>query len=59
FFKKECLEISRRFFTFRAKKRPYVILKWAETANHFFATEKGEQKWIKSQKIKYLSQKWL
>ncbi|MGQ1929659.1 bifunctional diaminohydroxyphosphoribosylaminopyrimidine deaminase/5-amino-6-(5-phosphoribosylamino)uracil reductase RibD [Ornithobacterium rhinotracheale] len=57
-FEKECLEINRRFFTFHAKKRPYIILKWAETANHFFAPENGEQKWITSQKSKYLSHQW-
>ena len=28
---KECLELHKRFFTFQTKKRPYIILKWAET----------------------------
>lgn len=27
----ECLELHKRFFTFQTKKRPYIILKWAET----------------------------
>jgi len=27
----ECRELNRRFFTFHEKKRPYVILKWAQT----------------------------
>ncbi len=27
--------INRRFFTFHEKKRPYVILKWAQTADGF------------------------
>lgn len=34
---KECLEINKRFFTFHNKKRPYIILKWAETADGFIA----------------------
>lgn len=34
---KECLDINKRFFTFHNKKRPYVILKWAETADGFIA----------------------
>jgi diaminohydroxyphosphoribosylaminopyrimidine deaminase/5-amino-6-(5-phosphoribosylamino)uracil reductase len=32
---KECLYLNRRFFTFHEKKRPYLILKWAETADGF------------------------
>lgn len=34
---KECLAINRRFFTFHARRRPYIILKWAETADGFIA----------------------
>jgi diaminohydroxyphosphoribosylaminopyrimidine deaminase / 5-amino-6-(5-phosphoribosylamino)uracil reductase len=33
----ECLQSNVRFFTFHNKKRPYVILKWAETADGFVA----------------------
>lgn len=32
---KEALALNRRFITFHEKKRPYVILKWAETRNGF------------------------
>lgn len=32
---KECREINRRFFTFQEQKRPYIILKWAQTADGF------------------------
>lgn len=32
---KECRFLNRRFFTFHEKKRPYIILKWAETADGF------------------------
>jgi len=32
---KECKELNRRFFTFHREKRPYIILKWAQTANGF------------------------
>src|ERR1035437_6673665 len=31
----ECQELNRRFFTFHQKKRPYIILKWAQTADGF------------------------
>jgi diaminohydroxyphosphoribosylaminopyrimidine deaminase/5-amino-6-(5-phosphoribosylamino)uracil reductase len=30
---KECIELNKRFFTFHIKHRPYIILKWAQTAN--------------------------
>ncbi len=29
----ECIALNKRFFTFHDKKRPYVILKWAQTAD--------------------------
>lgn len=31
----ECRELNRRFITFHENKRPYVILKWAQTQNGF------------------------
>lgn len=31
----ECIESHKRFITFHEKKRPYVILKWAETEDGF------------------------
>jgi diaminohydroxyphosphoribosylaminopyrimidine deaminase/5-amino-6-(5-phosphoribosylamino)uracil reductase len=30
---KECQQLNKRFFTFHTKHRPYIILKWAETAD--------------------------
>ena len=32
---KECMALNRRFFTFHREQRPYIILKWAQTANGF------------------------
>ncbi len=32
---KECRELNRRFFTWHEKKRPYIILKWAQTQDGF------------------------
>jgi diaminohydroxyphosphoribosylaminopyrimidine deaminase/5-amino-6-(5-phosphoribosylamino)uracil reductase len=31
----ECAELNKRFFTFHQKNRPYIILKWAESADGF------------------------
>lgn len=32
---KECREINKRFFCFNEKKRPYIILKWAQTRDGY------------------------
>ena len=53
--------MNKRFFTFHQKKRPYIILKWAETADGFIAPkEKNEQKpvWITNQYSRQLVHKW-
>ena len=31
----KCREINRRFFVYHSRQRPYIILKWAQTANGF------------------------
>jgi len=31
----ECKELNRRFYTFNVQQKPYIILKWAQTANGF------------------------
>ncbi|KEY19222.1 bifunctional diaminohydroxyphosphoribosylaminopyrimidine deaminase/5-amino-6-(5-phosphoribosylamino)uracil reductase RibD [Kaistella antarctica] len=32
---KECRELNKRFFTFHQKRRPFIILKWAESGDSF------------------------
>ena len=34
---KEGRELNKRFFTFHEKKRPYIILKWAQTKDRFIS----------------------
>lgn len=34
---KECRDLNRRFFTYHEKGRPYIILKWAQSADGFMA----------------------
>lgn len=42
---KECQESHKRFFTFHTKKRPFIILKWAESLDGFVSPKtKSEQK---------------
>lgn len=44
---KECIELNRRFFTFHTKKRPYILLKWAQTADGFIGLPALENEYIK------------
>ena len=39
----ECDNLNKRFFTFHTKKRPYIILKWAETSDGFIAPDKAKR----------------
>ena len=44
---KECLALNKRFFTYHNKKRPYIILKWAESIDGFIAPKKNSKiTWI-------------
>jgi diaminohydroxyphosphoribosylaminopyrimidine deaminase / 5-amino-6-(5-phosphoribosylamino)uracil reductase len=48
---KECRDLNKRFFTFHEKKRPYIILKWAQTLDGFIDINRssenfGEPTWI-------------
>jgi len=57
----ECNELNKRFFTFHQKKRPFIILKWAETNDGFIAPAfKNEQKpvWITNPYSRQLVHKW-
>jgi diaminohydroxyphosphoribosylaminopyrimidine deaminase / 5-amino-6-(5-phosphoribosylamino)uracil reductase len=51
-------EFNRRFFTFMEKKRPYVILKWAETSDGFIAKEDFTSKWISNEFSRKITHKW-
>jgi diaminohydroxyphosphoribosylaminopyrimidine deaminase/5-amino-6-(5-phosphoribosylamino)uracil reductase len=49
--KNECLELNKRFYTYHTIKRPYIILKWAQTMDGFMDIERnaesyGEPVWI-------------
>lgn len=39
----ECKELNKRFFTFHEKKRPYIILKWAQTSDGFIDVKRNEE----------------
>ena len=57
----DCNELNKRFFTFHNKKRPYIILKWAESQDGFLAPltkEKIEPVWITNSFSRQLVHKW-
>jgi diaminohydroxyphosphoribosylaminopyrimidine deaminase / 5-amino-6-(5-phosphoribosylamino)uracil reductase len=57
----ECKELNKRFFTFQEKQRPYIILKWAETADHFIDKQREVSEkpiWITNYQSRVLVHKW-
>lgn len=50
--------LNKRFFTFMEKKRPYIILKWAQTEDGFIARENYDSKWISNPLSRTLVHKW-
>jgi diaminohydroxyphosphoribosylaminopyrimidine deaminase / 5-amino-6-(5-phosphoribosylamino)uracil reductase len=59
---KECRALNKRFFTFHEKKRPYIILKWAQTADGFIShwplPKNKEENWITGKESKELVHAW-
>src|SRR5205814_10104935 len=57
---KECRELNKRFFTFHEKKRPYVILKFAQSRDGFISAENQteENRWISNEYSRKLVHKW-
>lgn len=54
----QCRWLNRRFFTRVQKHRPYVILKWAQTADGFFAPLGNKPFWITGPESKKLVHQW-
>ncbi len=52
----ECWWLNRRFFTYHEKQRPYIILKWAQTANGFI-DDGGRPLQISNRQTQMLSHK--
>jgi len=55
---KECRALNIRFFTFMEKRRPYIILKWAQTADRFIARKNYESKWISDEWSRQWVHRW-
>ncbi len=61
--KKDCIELNKRFFTFHTLKRPYIILKWAQSADGYMDVirqpdETSEPNWISNEISRILVHKW-
>lgn len=54
----EAYDLNKRFFTYMEKKRPHIILKWAETADGFIARKNNDSKWISDEYSRQLVHKW-
>jgi diaminohydroxyphosphoribosylaminopyrimidine deaminase / 5-amino-6-(5-phosphoribosylamino)uracil reductase len=59
----ECRRLNRRFFTFHEKRRPYITLKWAQSADGYLdivrpETHKPGPNWITGKPEKVLVHKW-
>lgn len=60
---RECFKLNKRFFTFHEKKRPYIILKWAESADGFMDIERNENTskepfWISNSISRMITHRW-
>jgi len=60
--KDKSLELNKRFFTFHSEKRPFIILKWAQTKDGFIdidrTTSLGIDNWITQIDSKVLVHHW-
>ena len=50
--------LNRRFFTFHEKKRPYLVLKWAETADGFLAGRYFQPVAVSGPQARLLTHQW-
>ncbi|MDF9800577.1 diaminohydroxyphosphoribosylaminopyrimidine deaminase/5-amino-6-(5-phosphoribosylamino)uracil reductase [Catalinimonas alkaloidigena] len=58
FLPKKEVFLNRRYLNFYSNRRPYIILKWAETKDGFIARENYDSKWISNVLSRRLVHKW-
>lgn len=56
--KEEGYKLNRRFFTYHTLQRPYVILKWAESADGYISIAENTRTNISGQEARKLNHKW-
>lgn len=55
---KEGKELNKRFFTYHVRKKPYILLKWAQTNNRFLARSNFDSRWISNAQSRQLVHQW-
>ncbi len=55
---RECMELNKRFFTFHRLHRPYVVLKWAQTADRKIGNAGDQRLRISNSLTDRLVHKW-
>jgi diaminohydroxyphosphoribosylaminopyrimidine deaminase / 5-amino-6-(5-phosphoribosylamino)uracil reductase len=55
---KEALQLNKRFFTFHSQHRPYIILKWAQTADKIIGTNTSQRLFISNAITNRLVHQW-
>ncbi len=60
---KECRELNRRYFIYQEEKRPYIILKWAQSTDRFLDVDRevygiDRPVWITPEIARSLVHKW-
>ena len=53
-----CLHLNRRFMTYHTRKRPYVIFKWAQTADGFISSGNEKRLFISNEVTNRLVHRW-
>ena len=59
----EAMELNKRFFCFHQKKRPYILLKWAQSLDGFLDSnprgcQNRKKYWITNEQLRYKVHKW-
>jgi len=55
---KECRDLNKRFFTYNQEQRPYIILKWAQTADGFIGSTDHNRLLISNEFSNRLVHQW-
>jgi len=54
----ECKALNKRFITYHTKKRPYIILKWAQSNNGFIAGKSSDRMYISNELTNRMVHEW-
>jgi diaminohydroxyphosphoribosylaminopyrimidine deaminase / 5-amino-6-(5-phosphoribosylamino)uracil reductase len=55
---KEAIDCNKRFFTFHTRQRPFIILKWAQTADGWMGKKAGDRLLISNEYTNRLVHQW-